>query len=373
MKSLFILGVDPGTTIGYAVLDIEGNLIRLKSARDLSVERLIQEVSNVGKIIIIGVDVKHSPKYVERICRILGAKLFSPQEDVKEGFKDRLTENFRVKDDHQRDALASALMAFGRVKEMFSKVDQRLKERGKEHWSDEVKIHVLHGLSVDDALQRLEKKEIIPKKRKRVRSPPKTSRIAEENEALRKELLEVRRRYEGIRKKFMESKAKIDNIVEIKLRKNLEIQKRNMQATVNQLETMQKELEALKKDITLLREVVTQTPKKEVLKHFPTLEFHHMKDQLAEGEMIVVENPNKWNEKSLEYLEQLGIGVLWKQQPSHQLQARDITWIELNKIPYKEVQNLVIAEKHRIEKERENHELLNKIVQEYKKKRGTLQ
>lgn len=36
MSELLIVGIDPGTTVGYAILDIEGNLLILNSSKHLN-------------------------------------------------------------------------------------------------------------------------------------------------------------------------------------------------------------------------------------------------------------------------------------------------------------------------------------------------
>ena len=43
-KRLLIVGIDPGITTAYAVLDIEGSLIHLKSSKQLDLNHLISEI-----------------------------------------------------------------------------------------------------------------------------------------------------------------------------------------------------------------------------------------------------------------------------------------------------------------------------------------
>ena len=50
MKELFILGIDLGTTTGFALLDMQGNVILLKSARELSVDRIVEEYKKERKL-----------------------------------------------------------------------------------------------------------------------------------------------------------------------------------------------------------------------------------------------------------------------------------------------------------------------------------
>ena len=43
-KKHLIVGVDPGTTTGMAILDLEGNLLRLHSSRTMSLKDLIHMI-----------------------------------------------------------------------------------------------------------------------------------------------------------------------------------------------------------------------------------------------------------------------------------------------------------------------------------------
>ena len=58
MDELLILGVDPGTTKGYAVLDIKGNILDVKSSKLISMDIIMGETIKLGKPILVGTDVK---------------------------------------------------------------------------------------------------------------------------------------------------------------------------------------------------------------------------------------------------------------------------------------------------------------------------
>ena len=42
-KPLLIVGIDPGITAGYAVLDINGKIIKVRSSKQLDLNSLISE------------------------------------------------------------------------------------------------------------------------------------------------------------------------------------------------------------------------------------------------------------------------------------------------------------------------------------------
>ncbi|MDO8628691.1 MAG: DUF460 domain-containing protein [Nanoarchaeota archaeon] len=367
MKDLFILGVDPGTTVGYALLDVMGKLVMLKSARDLPVEKLIQEVSPMGKIVVVGTDVCYSPRYVERVCSILGAKLFSPGMDVKEGVKDRLTDRFRVKDDHQRDALASALLAFDHVRATFEKVDARLKERGKEHLSDEVKLLAVKGLSVDDALRQLEDKIILSPKKRRVRGVSRVSQAYSENVRLREELVKLQQLYQQVSRRLSEVKKNVDSTIDLRVRKNVEVSKNHLRSLVVELENTKKDLVVTKllvdrwKSLVLATDVV-------VLCHYDSLAFDSI-NNVHDGDVIVVHNPSVWSDKSLNLLRDRGVKVVYESTPPRSLLESDVVFVARDKVGGDDLDGFVIVDKDVLARECTNKELLGKIVEEYKKKR----
>ena len=41
-KRILIMGIDPATTKAYAVLDIDGNPIKLSSSKELSLNQLVE-------------------------------------------------------------------------------------------------------------------------------------------------------------------------------------------------------------------------------------------------------------------------------------------------------------------------------------------
>src|SRR3989344_4814186 len=96
---LLIIGIDPGITAAYAALNTKGELVKLKSEKNLSLNAIVNELTQAGRIIAVGTDVKYSPKFVEKFCSRLSAKLISPKEDMKIGYKKRLAENFRHHND----------------------------------------------------------------------------------------------------------------------------------------------------------------------------------------------------------------------------------------------------------------------------------
>ncbi len=111
-KPLLIVGIDPGTTVGYAMLDVEGRLLVTDSAKEISIGDLISKVIEKGKPILVGCDKKKTPQFVDKFKTKVGAKVVSPKEDMKYKEKRNMTKLFPFKNKHQMDAIASALYAW---------------------------------------------------------------------------------------------------------------------------------------------------------------------------------------------------------------------------------------------------------------------
>ena len=67
-KPLLVVGIDPGTTIGYAVLDLDGNLIKIDSSKHITLSSLISGITAIGKVILVGTDKKAVPGFVKKFA-----------------------------------------------------------------------------------------------------------------------------------------------------------------------------------------------------------------------------------------------------------------------------------------------------------------
>lgn len=370
MNELLILGVDPGTTTAYALLDLNGSLKKLKSSKGLTLGKLIKEVSEEGKIIAVGTDVKYNPKFVEKVCGILGAKMISPGKDLKAGFKERITSKFKYRDDHQRDALASAILAYKNVKEMFDKIDSHLKDVAKEHLSDDVKLHVMKGLSITDALSRVEKKNIIPFKKKKIRlRTSKSLRIFEENQKLKDDNKLLSQKIFSLGNILEETKREINKIVDKKVEKKMYIKNKNVNSLLIELNSAKKDIESLKNNINKLNNALLNSKDSVSVRKFEDLNYDSIKDGINDGDVIFANNPAVYSERSLDLIRKKGASVVYQEEISKYLKDTDISFIPLKELSCEDFGNFLLVKKRDIEKNLGNKEVLAKIIKEYKEKR----
>lgn len=151
-RGYIIVGLDPGTTTGIAVLNLRGELIDLVSAREMSSSDVIEWIAARGRPLIVATDVFPTPGAVEKVKRSFNAVLYSPGMDVPAEEKIALAREYGYKNDHERDALAAASSAFKKYKNKFMQLDRKVPT---EIDPDEVKALVVKGYSIENAISEL--------------------------------------------------------------------------------------------------------------------------------------------------------------------------------------------------------------------------
>nr|MDO8079735.1 DUF460 domain-containing protein [Candidatus Freyarchaeota archaeon] len=157
-KKSLILGIDPGVTCGLAVLDLNAKLLSLRSEKELTRKDIIKETSNYGVPVYICSDVYPPPEFVKKLSKSVNAKLFSPSHTMSVAEKREVTRKFlegkdlKVRDSHQRDALASAIKAYQALKNKFEQVEAHVKEMNVDVPLDQVKASVARGVPMNEAI-----------------------------------------------------------------------------------------------------------------------------------------------------------------------------------------------------------------------------
>ena len=122
-KKLLIIGIDPGTTVGYAFLDLQGNIIKIDSKKILPLSKLILESTKLGRVVLVGSDVVPSPNFVKHFAKRVGARLIVPEKTIQIKEKKKLIARMHLKNKHQKDALSSAVYVYKRVRKLLSRID----------------------------------------------------------------------------------------------------------------------------------------------------------------------------------------------------------------------------------------------------------
>jgi len=144
-----IVGIDPGTTVGIAALDLNGELMKVHSSRQMNMGDVIEFLYEIGKPIIIATDVSPIPFSVEKIRRAFQAVAYIPRQDISVETKYELAGKYGYGNDHERDALTAAIEASRFWRHKFTNIFKRVPP-GVD--MDEIRAGIIRGQSLDQIL-----------------------------------------------------------------------------------------------------------------------------------------------------------------------------------------------------------------------------
>ena len=147
-----IVGIDPGTTVGIAVLSLDGDLLYLKSFRGIAPDKVVKLIAEYGKPALIASDVTPMPVSVEKIRRSFNAVPASPGIEISAEEKIALGKTFGYSNDHERDALTAALLTYRSYKNIFTRIE---KKAPVDSDLELLKLYVIRGDSIEDAIEKI--------------------------------------------------------------------------------------------------------------------------------------------------------------------------------------------------------------------------
>jgi predicted RNase H-like nuclease (RuvC/YqgF family) len=152
-RKFTIVGIDPGTTVGIAILSLDGELLYLKSFRGIAPDEVVKLIAEYGKPAVIASDVSPMPGSVEKIRRSFNAVPASPGIEVSAEEKIALGKTFGYSNDHERDALTAALLTYRSYKNIFTRIEKRAPENAD---LELIKLHVIRGDSIEAAIEKVQ-------------------------------------------------------------------------------------------------------------------------------------------------------------------------------------------------------------------------
>lgn len=149
MKQLLIVGIDPGTTAGYAALDLSGRRIVARAAKELDRDSMLAELRELGSVLIVATDKAKVPTFVSDIATQLGAKLSVPSEDLLVVEKRALASRLSPQNTHELDALAAAVMALKRHERLFLRTRNFFADQKRPELAEQaIELVVRQGISI---------------------------------------------------------------------------------------------------------------------------------------------------------------------------------------------------------------------------------
>ncbi len=377
----FIAGVDPGTTVGWAVLNLYGELVAVGSQKEFDLDSLVAQLAKFGKAIVIGSDKSKIPSFVQETASKFGAKLAGPAQDVRVDEKREMTAQFSFNNSHEMDALASALIAFRKVQPLLNKIRSFLeREKRLSLYEDVAELVLKEEISIRAAVLLLTpEKEVVEEKSEEQKRDEDIVRLYGALSRIRKDNVILLRKNKELENKLRVVEQQMDNLrerssglvrpktpVEIARQKDglimsLTQRLKNSLHTQGELTRLAERMEKilLQQDkVPLLR--LARLGWDEVLKN---------KELIAEGGIVFVDDANEMSDKAVQLLHQEGVQILiCGRLPGIRARAG----LPFACIPAEECELLnrvALVKRGWLDKVRAERGVFSKIVEEYKKER----
>lgn len=126
-----IVGIDPGTTAGIALFDVDGNLVEVTSKRSFSKAAMRLFILEHGDPLVIASDMTPLPKGIETIASSFDARVVTPGRVLRWKDKKRIVESFLKahgerawENQHEKDALIAGWYAWKRLRPRLMKMER---------------------------------------------------------------------------------------------------------------------------------------------------------------------------------------------------------------------------------------------------------
>ena len=178
-----IAGIDPGTTVGLAFFDLNGNFIKVVSGKNMSKGEVIKQIRNAGTPSVIASDKYPCPEFVSQIATIFNVRLSCPNKDASHNEKMTISKDIKTNNDHEKDAYYAAYKAYHTFSNRLRKINNMNIDK-----KEEIMHKVLNGKTISSIIKSYDPLPIKPPvKPKRIKSSqPQTSTISKLSDLERK-------------------------------------------------------------------------------------------------------------------------------------------------------------------------------------------
>ena len=387
-KKLIIAGIDPGTTLGYAALDFEGNIIRIDSEKNLDMGSLISKLIELGKPLLVASDREYNPEFVNKLAVKLGARVISPDYDLKVNEKRELVREFETGNQHEIDALASAFFALKKISPLLKKINIFVEHYKKENIKQQlIEFVVGKGLNIRDAIEIIEEpekeeiriiKEVIEEKKltekefirlykKYKEAKNDMELLKKQNEGLKEQIAAIREDYSYMFKQI--SKSQLDK----KMQSLLDFKEKRIQFFDKELRRGQEGLKSMQNEVTTLLYFLSNINSSVLLKKLDNLGFKEFEKKenilnIKEGDILLVKDPDIVSEKTIDSLRDKVNIIIYKKPVSKKIESKlPFLFINASGVPIEEDKYFGIVNKEEFIKIKNKKGLLHKIVEDYRK------
>ena len=389
VKTPVFVGIDPGTTSAYAILDVEGNLVEVYSSKELGLSELISLVIKKGLPIVVGTDKTKLPDLIERFAAKVGCKIVVPPYDLKANEKKELANGKRFKDTHQMDSLASAIYAYKKHVGTIKKINKYVDENSKKNMANEIITYVIReGLSIQQAVALLEGKDEETRTvrnviEERVLGKKDFIRLYERMQVFKKDNVLLRRYTRELRNKVRKLDGEV-SLLNKKKRKVLDSKKvdvlfrfkeKRIEELGRKLDEKDRKIKDREEEIKDASLFISKTNGNYLLKKLRNLgldEFEKKKKLLnvSKGDVLFVDDPNIYNNKVVESLKDKVSTIIYANVLNKKTSLElAFNFISSEDLILREFGDFALVKKDILDKKLQGKSILNKIIEDYKKSR----
>ena len=380
-KKLLIVGIDPGMTTAYAVLDIEGRFIKAYSSKQLELNSIISDIIGIGKAILVGTDKSKVPGLVEDFAIKVGARVISPNEDLKVEEKRKMSSDFEFENDHESDAIASALFAYRAAKPLLDKIDIFARDSKKQHIRNLIKeIVIAKRISIRNAAGIIEKKDeesgIVAKAITEKKFSEKDFiKMYSRLKSYENELKLVRMHNSSLRSRISSLENAPKHAKQRNDSKTIDFREKRIFSLENSIKSREAENEKLKSVIRKLNFIISNANDYYILKKLDSLginEFNHKNKSLniRKNDILLVDDPNIVSEQVIDSIRNDVSFIIHKKPLSRKIESQlPFAFISIDKLEIEEDRYFGFVDKKNLEMEKSKADWAKKIIDEYKNER----
>lgn len=387
-----IIGIDPGTTLGYAVIDTKGRLIKIDSSKNLSLSILISRIIEFRKIIVVATDKRKVPSFIKEFSIKIGARTISPREDLKILEKKKLSSKYKTKDYHQMDALASALFAYKELSPILKKIQDYTEDNKRESIKNKIiELVITKGLSIKNAVEIIETpeneenqiiKRVIEEKNLEERDflniYSKLKKFEKENYLLRKQRDHLTSEMKDTKEEYLQmlrriSKFKIDE----KSKELIKFKEKRIHFFNKEIENKSYETNQLKDEIKKLLYFLSNLSNNYLIKKLDNLcyaEFERKNNLLniQKEDILMIDEANITNNRVIELLKDKVRIIIYKKDINSKTKELPFLFINSKRLRITENKYFALANKKDLDREKSQKNIISGIIKDYKKERAAI-
>ncbi|MCK4937885.1 MAG: DUF460 domain-containing protein [Methanosarcinales archaeon] len=406
-RKTLIVGIDPGTTTGLGMLDLEGNLVKSHSGRGMSVSDIVEMIARYGKPMIIATDVRPMPGTVEKIRRSFNAISGEPDVSLSSEYKINLARQHGYNNDHERDAIAASAHVFRRHKNKFEEIRKRIPP-GID--ADEVIVQVMKGDTIDSAVAGLTGRNVVSKPevekpttkgpdevvadlRKTIKRQHGTiNSLRTYLDELKSEINTKKHRISALDRKI--KKFKSDSYTTLRKSKEMRISYekiRNLEHKLHHKDRQIEELTELVEELKQLRnlEISGRAIPVKVASAFTKESIIHVKEQygINAGDVLFFKDASGGGPATVDMLSQAGVrAIIFRGDIAHNAQEefleKNLPFFNVKSVPVNYLDEMGVVnpddfnpaiekfnEESEARKRKEKEQLLSSLVEKYKSER----